>query len=129
MEFIRTNNHPEKRHEGDCIVRAISLVLDEDYMKVRNLLEGHGWNIDVEKRRNGFKYWIENLSKQLGFNYESYDCCDGNVEEWAAEWWIICKGRYIFCSDNHMACVKDGNLYDSWDSRRETVNEIISINS
>jgi hypothetical protein len=31
------------------------------------------------------------------------------------------KGTYIVCTGTHVACIKDGIIYDSWDSSDEVV--------
>lgn len=98
---------------GDCAVRAIAKALDisweEAYAKlsVNGYLMGDVISSDL--------VW-GSLLRQEGFSREIIpntcpDCF--TVEDFCEE---HPTGLYVVKSNNHVACVKSGILYDSWDS-------------
>lgn len=110
------NNNPVNRNVGDCAVRAVSVALDTDWETAFALITNNAFQMgDMPSsnavwgsvlRQNGFKRAI--------IPNNCPDCYD--AEQFAAD---RPKGVYVLGFGNHVATVKDGIIYDSWDSSRE----------
>ena len=110
------NNNPTGRNAGDCAVRAVSVALNVDWETAYALIANNGFQMgDVISsnsvwgsvlRQHGFKrYTIPNTCP---------DCYSlGQFAEDHPE------GVYVVGTGNHVATVKDGIVWDSWDSLRE----------
>lgn len=120
--FIYYNPNPYGRNTSDCVVRAISKLMDTDWdttfirlsiMALRrgdNLERGHVWGTFL--RLNGYKrYFVPDMCP---------DCY--TVKDFCAE---HPKGRYLLridgLKDGHVVAVVDGDYYDSLDSGNEPV--------
>ena len=113
--WIHYNPNPVRPEggAGDCAVRAIAKALDisweEAYTKLtmNGFLMGDIMNSDPVwgsvLRQNGFKREI--IPNTCPDCYTVEDFCDEHPE-----------GTYVIKSENHVATVIDGNLFDSWDS-------------
>lgn len=112
--FIGYNPNPVRSDPvGDCAVRAVAKALDitwEDaYAKLSasGFLMGDILNSDAVLaavlRSNGFRRGT--VDNDCPDCYTVADFADDNKE-----------GIYVVKSDNHVATIIDGNLFDSWDS-------------
>lgn len=110
------NNNPVNRSVGDCAVRAVSVALGVDWETAYAMIAKNGYLMgDVISsnavwgavlREHGFKrYAIPN---------ECPDCYD--INDFADE---NTHGVYVIGTGNHVVTIKDGVIYDSWDSRQE----------
>lgn len=98
---------------GDCSVRAIAKALDISWEKAYTILSANGFlmgdllNSDLVwgsvLRQNGFKRDVVPNTCP--------DCF--TIADFCAE---HPKGVYVLKSDNHVATVVDGTLFDAWDS-------------
>lgn len=112
-EFL---NNPTGRRVGDCAVRAISVALDVDWETAYALLASKGFQMgDV---LNANSVWGAVL-RERGFIRGSIpntcpDC-------YTAEQFVTDhpRGVYVLGFGDHVATVRDGYLYDSWDSSQE----------
>lgn len=112
-EFL---NNPTGRRVGDCAVRAISVALDVDWETAYALLASKGFQMgDV---LNANSVWGAVL-RERGFIRGSIpntcpDC-------YTAENFVNDhpRGVYVLGFGDHVATVRDGYLYDSWDSSQE----------
>lgn len=114
--WVQYNANPEKRSTGDCVIRAISLAMDqswdETYMGVT--MEGlrladmpeknHVWGAYL--RRHGFRRDIIRARCPECYTVRDF-CRDCPI------------GVYILAIDGHVVCVIDGDYYDSFDSGDE----------
>lgn len=114
--WVEWNKNPKGKRVGDCAVRAVSVALDMDWETAYALLSMEGYSRgDLPSsdatwgnvlRRYGFKrYAIDN---------QCPDCY--NAEDFASD---HPQGIYVLGFGGHVATVKDGQLYDSWDSSGE----------
>ncbi len=115
MSYYRYfNPNPEGHTDAiDCTVRALCAALDIDWdwaycltaargfeekrMPVRNVT---WWTI---LRRNGFDRAI--IPNSCPDCYTAADFCRDHP-----------RGVYVLCFDEHTACVRDGQVWDSYDS-------------
>ena len=139
LHYMRRNPHPKKERHGDCGVRAICLALDLDYNKV--------WNAATKmKQMNAPTYcynygggYVEykkskatatrGLSKTdlvdtlgyLGYKAE-YVCLTKHRNQDRSTWFYFNKMHLpkqpcIVHVPNHWIAVKEGAIWDTWDSR------------
>lgn len=112
----RFNNNPAGRVVGDCAVRALSVALGIDWETAYDLMTEAGFNMaDMPSsnsvwgavlRQNGF--YRSTISNECEDCYTAADFAIDHP-----------KGIYVLGFGNHVATVKDGVLYDAWDSSME----------
>jgi hypothetical protein len=114
--FKYYNPHPSQRRIGDCVIRAISKVLDWEWNDTYTALCLQGYVMSDLPSSN--QIWGAFLRKQ-GFirqvvPNECPDCY--TVED-------FCKdhptGIYVLGTGSHAVAVVDGFYYDAWESGRE----------
>lgn len=116
VSFIFCNPNPDKIMVGDCVIRAISIALEQDwetsFIGVALVgFEKHDmpssndvWREYLE--RKGFKrYALPNTCPSC---YTVKNFCKDNP-----------KGRYILGTGTHAVAVVNGDYYDIWDSGDE----------
>ena len=109
-------NNPAGRNVGDCAVRAVSVALGVDWDTAFAMIAANAFQMgDVISanaswgsvlRQHGFKRYIIPNS-----------CPDCYTAEQFAE--DHQEGIYVLGFGNHTATVKDGLIWDSWDSSKE----------
>lgn len=115
--YIEFQNNPCGRRVGDCAVRALSKALDTTWESAYLMLTINGLQmcdmpssdsvLGATLRQNGFeRHALSNTCP---------DCY--TAEEFCKE---FPTGTYVLFFGGHVACVKDGDLYDAWDSSNET---------
>ena len=110
------NPSPVGRNVGDCSVRAVAKALDTDWETAYALIAMNGYLMaDMPSsnavwgavlRQNGFsRYAIPSTCPDC---YTIGDFADENPH-----------GVYVVGTGNHVCTIKDGVVFDSWDSRSE----------
>lgn len=110
------NENPTSRNVGDCAVRAVSVALGIDWETAYALIAEAGFLMGDMPSSNSV--WGAVL-RQHGFKRAIIpnNCPDCYTAEQFAE--DRPKGVYVLGFGNHVATVKDGLIYDSWDSSKE----------
>ena len=114
--WTQYNPSPVGRNVGDCSVRAVAKALDVDWETAYALMAKAGFLMaDMPSsnavwgavlRQHGFsRYTVPNSCPDC---YTAEDFCLDHP-----------SGVYVLGFGNHVATVKDGTLYDSWDSSKE----------
>lgn len=114
--WIRFNNNPVGRKVGDCAVRAIAAALDIDWETAYSLIAAAGYSMgDMPSsdsvwgavlRQNGFyRKAVPNTCPEC---YTAEDFAEDHPH-----------GTYVLAFGGHVATIKDGDIYDSWDSSKE----------
>lgn len=115
--FIHYNPNPTgKDTQTDCVVRALSKVLNKSWTEVYWDLCKLGYEQGVWGDR--MPVWSKYL-RQHGFRrYTIPNFCPDcyTIDEFSKE---FNKGVYVLATDVHVVAVVDGDIYDAWDSRKE----------
>ena len=114
--YVMYNPNPTGRFVEDCAIRAVSKALDIDWETAYAKLSMNGYAMGDLPNANSV--WGAVL-RQNGFYREAIpntcpDCY--TAEDFAKD---HPKGTYVLGFGKHVATIKDGNLYDSWDSSKE----------
>lgn len=116
MAYIEWNPNPIGRKVGDCAVRAIAKALNMGWEAAYIALTMNGlqmgdmpssdavWGATL--RQNGF--YRKAIPDTCPVCYTAEDFCEDHPH-----------GTYVLALGGHVACVQDGDLYDSWDSSKE----------
>ena len=114
--WIEYQPNPAGRRVGDCAVRAVARALDIDWENAYAKIAANGYAMgDMPSsnsvwgavlRQNGF--YREAIPNTCPDCYTAADFCNDHP-----------RGVYVLGFGNHVATVKDGNLYDSWNSLNE----------
>lgn len=114
--WIKYNPNPTGRSVGDCAVRAVAKALNTDWETAYVMICVNGYAMgDMPSsdsvwgavlRQNGF--YRQSLPNRCPDCYTVEDFCYDHPE-----------GVYVLGFGGHVATIVDGNLYDSWDSRKE----------
>lgn len=110
------NNNPADRRVGDCAVRAVSVALNISWEDAYALITAAGFAMGDMPSSNSV--WGAVL-RQHGFSRmnlpdECPDCY--TAEDFAHD---HPRGIYVLGFGNHVATVRDGIIYDAWNSSNE----------
>ena len=110
------NNNPTGRNAGDCAVRAVSVALDTDWETAYALIAMNGFLMgDVISSNSVFG----SVLRQHGFSrYAIPNTCPDcySINDFADE---NPHGVYVVGTGNHVVTIRDGVIWDAWDSRNE----------
>ncbi len=116
--WIQANPNPVKNRTDDCVIRAISIILDADWLWVFDQLTDIARaNYDVQISND---VWPK-LLKEEGFRrYMIPDTCPDcyTVRRFCHDHQ---NGEFIVATGSHVIAIIDGDYYDTWDSGDETV--------
>lgn len=116
MPWQTCNLNPFGKHVGDCVVRALSLALDQDWDTTYLELMSQGFSMkDMPSSNAVWGQYLKNKGyKRYVIPDECPDCY--TVDEFCMD---NPQGVYILGTGTHVITVKDGSYYDTWDSGRE----------
>lgn len=113
--WIKFNENPTGRSVGDCTVRALSVALGVDWETAFDLLTENARAmgdmpsadsvIGSVLRQNGF--YRRAIPNSCSDCYTAEDFCRDNPH-----------GVFVLGFGGHVATAIDGDIYDSWDSRK-----------
>lgn len=114
--WIKFNPNPTGRSVGDCAVRAVAKALNIDWETAFDMLSENAYAMGDMPSADSV--WGATL-RQHGFYRKSIpntcpDCY--TVDDFCVD---HPNGVYVLGFGGHVATVKDGNLYDSWNSSKE----------
>lgn len=119
--WVEYNPNPAGRRVGDCAVRAVAKALDIDWETAYILIMINGFQMCDMPSSNSV--WGSVL-KQHGFSMQAVpDSCPDcyTAEDFCKE---CPEGTFVLGFGNHTCCVKDGCIYDAWDSSNEIVQYV-----
>ena len=132
MKFIYSDGGRSKyfkaKNVGDCVTRAICNASGKDYYEVYSALNELAKHEKTSKRKHGksnsrngvykntYRKYIE---KTLGWKWISLSGIGKGISVHLSEEELPKKGTYILKVSKHLTCLKDGQLYDTYDCSRE----------
>lgn len=114
--WIDFNQNPAGRRVGDCAVRAVSVALGIDWETAFAMLANNAYQMGDMPSSDSV--WGSVL-RQHGFYRASIpDTCPDcyTAEDFARD---HPRGVYVLGFGGHVATIRDGRLYDAWDSSNE----------
>lgn len=114
--WIKFNNNPTGRLVGDCAVRAVSVALDIDWETAFALLCVNGMAMgDVVSSDS---VWGSVLRQHGFYRMSIADSCPDcyTAADFAHD---HPRGVFVLGFGGHVATIRDGRLYDAWDSSNE----------
>ena len=115
------NINPIGNIEGDCVCRAISLALSEDYYKIKEKITLVGELFECDflcvccyKFLLDEVYGLDRLEEVKGMT----------IEEFADK---FPNGIYIIRIEGHLTCVIDNELLDIWDCKDEIIDIVWEV--
>lgn len=132
-DWKKYNANSRNNDTGDCVVRAISLAYGKDYDETHKELLSLARDMRADKYNyiHVFSRYLNKLGHEGEIKAENFYEGDNNgpftIEDFCKDnpqgTFILLNGKQPKGSD-HLACVIDGNLYDSWDSSGQYVTRI-----
>lgn len=118
--FKYHNPHPEKKDVTDCVVRAITIAVDGDYLEVRRHLNRIKKDLKETSYKN--RKFMHKYAKLNGWNKISFPAVKG-VPRLRGRDFIerYPKGRYILNLAKHVVAVVNGVYLDTWDSTNKMI--------
>lgn len=113
MAWIKYNPNPIALEGIDCTVRALTKALNIPWEKAYTMLATNGYVLsDMPNANHVFSYTLrQNGFKRHSIPDECPECY--TAEDFAEE---HPEGTYILAFGDHVCCVKDGVIWDSWPS-------------
>ena len=115
------NINPIGNIEGDCVCRAISLALNEDYYKIKEKITLVGELFECDflcvccyKFLLDEVYGLDRLEEVKGMTIEEFTDKFPN-------------GIYIIRIEGHLTCVIDNELLDIWDCKDEIIDIVWEV--
>ena len=114
--FKYANPNPCKELVGDCVIRAISILLQQSWDQTYDELYLQGKQMCDMPSSNDV--WAEYLFNKGYSRFIIPDTCPScyTVKKFCHD---NPKGEYLLAIGTHVVAVIDGNYYDTWDSGNE----------
>lgn len=118
-QFLNVN--PLGKIEEDCVCRAISLALDEDYYKIQEKLYLVAKLFECESLCICcYKYLLDDV-----YDLKRIEEVRGMTIEEFANYFPI--GIFIVRVEGHLTCVIDNHIMDIWDCRDKIVDLVWEV--
>ena len=112
--WVNYNANPDHNRTTDCVIRAISTALDEDWDSIFAIISAYAF--DMKNTMDSNEVWSEFLWDK-GFEREAIKHRGRyTVEDFCHD---HPTGTYLLAIEGHLVCVKDGFYWDAWDSGQE----------
>ena len=114
--FVYANPNPNNSLVGDCVIRAISIALDQDWLTTYDDITSKGRILYDMPSSNSV--WNAYLIDQGFVKRTIPDSCPEcyRITDFC---WDHSRGEYLVATGTHVVAVIDGDYYDTWDSGDE----------
>jgi hypothetical protein len=118
-QFLNLN--PLNKIEEDCVCRAISLALEEDYYIILDKLYLVAELFECEQLCVCcYRFLLDNI-----YDLKRIEDCKGiKIKNFAK---MNPRGTFLIRIDGHLTCLIDGVIYDLWDCNEEIIDLIWEI--
>lgn len=118
MAYINYNANPIGKRVGDCVVRAVSKVTNQDWQTTYSALCVQGYLLSDMPSANNV--WASYLRKNAFKRHIIPDTCPDcySVRDFCED---HPQGVYLLALNKHVVAVEDGDYFDSFDSGDEPV--------
>lgn len=118
--YKQYNPNPKYKYAGDCVIRALSKILNQDWDTTYLQLSVRGFN--YKDLPNANCVW-EGLLRDKGFTKMLLptacpDCY--TVKQFCKD---FPEGEFIVATGSHIVAIQNGDYYDAWDSGDEILTE------
>lgn len=116
MAYVFYNPNPKNNLVGDCVIRAIAKLTDQDWETTYLQIVVEGFKLKDMPSSN--EVWSSYLHEK-GFRRNIIpDTCPDcyTVKHFTQD---FSRGSYLLAIGTHVVAVEDGNYYDTWDSGNE----------
>jgi len=131
-DLIQYNANNRGTHTGDCVRRSLSLALGMSYHDLATQLDAFtkenflGWKYN--NRRVYMKWLQDNFGLTREPVPEEYKTLSDFVDAKCTKGtWLVETGNPKKTGVDHIVCVKDGNVFDSWNSLDESPKYFIAV--
>lgn len=113
-----TNPHPKGLDTTDCVVRAIAIAFDSDYLETRKLLNRKKRELEFSSyKATQFIYKYLEDYERIKFKVDK-GVKRINAVDFAK---VYYEGTFIVKMAKHIVCIKNGLILDTWDSSDKTI--------
>ena len=115
--WVEHNENPNGKKVGDCVIRALSFVLDQEWERtfIEICLQGFIMG-DMPSANSVWGAYLKGKGYRRGaISDECHECY--SVIDFCRD---FPNGKYILALSSHVVAVSDGDYYDTWDSGDET---------
>lgn len=116
MSYQYFNYNPVKKNTGDCVIRAISVLMDQSWMWTYLMVCLQGFLMCEMPSTNTVwgAYLYNNGFRRHALPDTCPDCY--TVRQFCKD---FPTGKYLLALNGHVVAVVDGIYYDTWDSGDE----------
>lgn len=114
--FVYANPNPNNSLVGDCVIRAISIAIDQDWLTTYDDITSKGRTLYDMPSSNSV--WNAYLIDQGFVKRTIPDSCPEcyRITDFC---WDHSIGEFLVATGTHVVAVIDGDYYDTWDSGDE----------
>lgn len=121
MKFINYNANPKGRRTGDCVIRAIAFALNKSWIDTyRALFENTLKTFYSISSKDNYKSYLKSIGCEMQKMPRKPDRKRYTVSEFCDE---LAEPRktYIISVANHLTCIRDKALVDTWNCGSKSV--------
>ena len=115
MAYVYLSNNPCKKLVGDCVIRAVSIVLNQTWQETYIDLCIIGYEMCDLPSSNAV--WSAYLRDKGFKRHAILFPYDYTINDFCVD---FTQGMYVVCTGTHTVAVIDGVAYDSWPSGEES---------